>query len=54
MQWGSIGWATGATFGYAMGLEEDRRLVSVGVMAAGVLSLRIAIRASIHTRTKPS
>ena len=29
MQWGSIGWATAATFGYAMGLEEDRRLVSV-------------------------
>lgn len=29
MQWGSIGWATPATFGYAMGLEPDRRLVSV-------------------------
>lgn len=29
MQWGSIGWATPATFGYAMGLERDRRLVSV-------------------------
>jgi pyruvate decarboxylase len=29
MQWGSIGWATGAAFGYAMGLEPDRRLVEV-------------------------
>jgi pyruvate decarboxylase len=29
MQWGSIGWATGAAFGYAMGLEPDRRLVAV-------------------------
>jgi pyruvate decarboxylase/indolepyruvate decarboxylase len=29
MQWGSIGWATPATFGYAMGMEPDRRLVSV-------------------------
>jgi pyruvate decarboxylase len=29
MQWGSIGWAVPATFGYAMGLEPDRRLVSV-------------------------
>ncbi len=29
MQWGSIGWAVPATFGYAMGLEEDRRLVSM-------------------------
>jgi pyruvate decarboxylase len=29
MQWGSIGWAVPASFGYAMGLEPDRRLVSV-------------------------
>ncbi len=29
MQWGSIGWAVPATFGYGMGLESDRRLVSV-------------------------
>jgi pyruvate decarboxylase len=29
MQWGSIGWAVPAAFGYAMGLEPDRRLVSV-------------------------
>lgn len=29
MQWGSIGWSVPASFGYAMGLEEDRRLVSV-------------------------
>lgn len=29
MQWGSIGWAVPATFGYAMGLEPDRRLISV-------------------------
>jgi pyruvate decarboxylase len=29
MQWGSIGWATGAAFGYAMGLEPERRLVAV-------------------------
>jgi len=29
MQWGSIGWAVPATFGYATGLESDRRLVSV-------------------------
>ncbi len=29
MQWGSIGWAVPATFGYAMGLEADRRLVSM-------------------------
>ena len=29
MQWGSIGWACPASFGYAMGLEPDRRLVSV-------------------------
>ena len=29
MQWGSIGWACPARFGYAMGLEPDRRLVSV-------------------------
>jgi pyruvate decarboxylase/indolepyruvate decarboxylase len=29
MQWGSIGWATPATFGYATGLEPDRRLVAV-------------------------
>lgn len=29
MQWGSIGWAVPATFGYAMGLEPDRRLVSI-------------------------
>src|ERR1700760_941621 len=29
MQWGSIGWSVPASFGYAMGLQEDRRLVSV-------------------------
>jgi pyruvate decarboxylase len=29
MQWGSIGWSVPASFGYAMGLEADRRLVSV-------------------------
>jgi pyruvate decarboxylase/indolepyruvate decarboxylase len=29
MQWGSLGWACPASFGYAMGLEPDRRLVSV-------------------------
>jgi pyruvate decarboxylase len=29
MQWGSIGWAVPASFGYAMGLEPGRRLVSV-------------------------
>ncbi|OBI17569.1 pyruvate decarboxylase [Mycobacterium sp. E2327] len=29
MQWGSIGWSVPASFGYAMGLEEGRRLVSV-------------------------
>ncbi|WP_049577917.1 alpha-keto acid decarboxylase family protein [Streptomyces sp. SBT349] len=29
MQWGSIGWALPASFGYAMGLEEGRRLISV-------------------------
>jgi pyruvate decarboxylase len=28
MQWGSIGWAVPASFGYAMGLEPDRRLVA--------------------------
>jgi pyruvate decarboxylase len=29
MQWGSIGWSVPASFGYAMGLEPGRRLVSV-------------------------
>jgi pyruvate decarboxylase/indolepyruvate decarboxylase len=29
MQWGSIGWAVPATFGYATGLEPGRRLVSL-------------------------
>ena len=29
MQYGSIGWAVPASFGYAKGLEPDRRLVSV-------------------------
>jgi pyruvate decarboxylase len=29
MQWGSIGWAVPATFGYAAGLEPGRRLVSI-------------------------
>jgi pyruvate decarboxylase/indolepyruvate decarboxylase len=29
MQWGSIGWSVPASFGYAIGLEPDRRLVSV-------------------------
>jgi TPP-dependent 2-oxoacid decarboxylase len=28
MQWGSIGWAVPASFGYAMGLEPNRRLVA--------------------------
>jgi pyruvate decarboxylase len=28
MQWGSIGWSVPATFGYAMALEPDRRLVA--------------------------
>ncbi|OBF47154.1 pyruvate decarboxylase [Mycobacterium sp. 852002-50816_SCH5313054-b] len=28
MQWGSIGWSVPAAFGYAMGLEPDRRLVA--------------------------
>lgn len=29
MQWGSIGWAVPAAFGYAMGMEPGRRLVAV-------------------------
>jgi pyruvate decarboxylase len=29
MQWGSIGWSVPASFGYAMCMEPDRRLVSV-------------------------
>ncbi|GIH23420.1 pyruvate decarboxylase [Acrocarpospora phusangensis] len=29
MQWGSIGWAVPAAFGYRMGLEPDRRLIAV-------------------------
>ena len=29
MQWGSIGWAVPATFGYVTGLEPDRRLISI-------------------------
>jgi TPP-dependent 2-oxoacid decarboxylase len=29
MQWGSIGWAVPASFGYALGMESDRRLVSI-------------------------
>lgn len=29
MQWGAIGWSVPASFGYAMGLEEDRRIVSI-------------------------
>jgi pyruvate decarboxylase/indolepyruvate decarboxylase len=29
MQWGSIGWSVPASFGYAKGLEPDRRLVAV-------------------------
>jgi pyruvate decarboxylase len=29
MQWGSIGWSVPASFGYAKGLESDRRLVAV-------------------------
>ena len=29
MQYGSIGWSVPASFGYGMGLEPDRRLVSV-------------------------
>jgi TPP-dependent 2-oxoacid decarboxylase len=28
MQWGSIGWAVPAAFGYSLGLEADRRLVA--------------------------
>jgi hypothetical protein len=28
MQWGSIGWAVPAAFGYSLGLETDRRLVA--------------------------
>src|ERR1700720_1428680 len=28
MQWGSIGWAVPAAFGYSVGLEADRRLVA--------------------------
>jgi TPP-dependent 2-oxoacid decarboxylase len=28
MQWGSIGWAVAAAFGYSVGLEADRRLVA--------------------------
>jgi TPP-dependent 2-oxoacid decarboxylase len=28
MQWGSIGWAVPAAFGYSVGLEPDRRLVA--------------------------
>jgi pyruvate decarboxylase len=28
MQWGSIGWSVPASFGYAMALEPDRRLVA--------------------------
>ena len=28
MQWGSIGWAVPAAFGYSMGLEDNRRLVA--------------------------
>ncbi len=35
MQWGSIGWGVPATFGYAMGLEPDRRLVSVTAFVVG-------------------
>jgi TPP-dependent 2-oxoacid decarboxylase len=27
MQWGSIGWATPAAFGYSVGLEPDRRRI---------------------------
>lgn len=29
MQWGSIGWAVPASFGYSLGLEPDRRLISL-------------------------
>jgi pyruvate decarboxylase/indolepyruvate decarboxylase len=29
MQWGSIGWAVPATFGYALGMEQERKLVSI-------------------------
>jgi pyruvate decarboxylase len=29
MQWASLGWAVPAAFGYAVGLEPDRRLVAV-------------------------
>ncbi len=29
MQWGSIGWSVPATFGYALGLETNRRLISM-------------------------
>lgn len=29
MQWGAIGWSVPASFGYAMGMEGDRRIVSI-------------------------
>jgi pyruvate decarboxylase len=29
MQWAAIGWAVPAAFGYGMGLERDRRLISI-------------------------
>jgi len=29
MQWGAIGWSVPASFGYAMGMEDDRRIVSI-------------------------
>jgi pyruvate decarboxylase len=29
MQWGAIGWSVPASFGYAMGMEDGRRIVSI-------------------------
>lgn len=29
MQWGAIGWSVPASFGYAMGMGDDRRIVSI-------------------------
>jgi pyruvate decarboxylase/indolepyruvate decarboxylase len=29
MQWGAIGWSVPASFEYAMGMEDDRRIVSI-------------------------
>jgi pyruvate decarboxylase len=29
MQWGAIGWSVPASFGYAMGMEDERRIISI-------------------------